>query len=597
MRASKLVRVLLAGLLLIFVLAACGRGDGDDTTVAPDPDPGQNQQADTPAQNIPEPDVEVIRQEDETIMARLNAANPVSQAWPLTTTAGPHFSIMIQIGGATVECIIDNEFTRWYQEQTGVEIDWQVVPSGMGDAAQLRIASGDLPCAFVGGLGNILIQELAMLDGVLVPLTDYIFDYAPNIVNMLQTTSQARDMSFLPDGEIYSLLRVYDTLNEQITKRAWVYYPWLDLLEMDLPTTTEEFYDMLVRFRDEIPALIGVPEVVPMAGALQGNPANNEPTSFIMNSFVFYPRPNNMMRQDGVVSFVANTEGYREGLRFMRRLVESNLLTTETWTINRGGLMAMTEGQAHGQNILGVATAMYWGHFTTEGGPLGRDTSFISIPVLEGPQGVRYAYDRGMLVNNGFLTVTSAAQNVDLLVQWMDWLYCPFGQAEYGMMAKLGPEGVGWRHAEPGELTPFGEQAYFAFLRPNDVRQSDAWFNAMGYFWPYEFVNGIVDDFYNRKESFGGQETYRNYLPFSAFHLRMPMMYVPFHLLEEFARLSDTLTHVSNGEVMLHQTRFIMGELCLDDDWDDYLATLERLGVDRLVEIWQYKYDQYRAMQ
>jgi len=594
MRISKFVSMVLAGLLLVFIIAACGTGNNDPAPATPAPDQPPAAATPTP-EPTPEPDVEVIRPDEETILARLEAANPVAQSWPLTTTAGPHFSIMIQIGGATVECIIDNEFTFWYQEQTGVEIDWQVVPSGMGDAAQLRIASGDLPCAFVGGLGNILIQELAMLDGVLVPLTDYIFDYAPNIVDMLLTTSQARDMSFLPDGEIYSLLRVYDTLNEQITKRAWVYEPWLELLDLDLPETTEDFYYMLTRFRDDIPGLIGVPEVVPMAGALQGNPANNEPTSFLMNSFGFYARGTNMMRENGVVSFIPNTEGYREGLRFMRRLVESDLLTTETWTINRGGLMAMTEGGD--QNIVGVVTAMYWGHFTTEGGPLGRDTEFISIPVLEGPQGVRYAYDRGMLVNNGFLTVTTEAQDVALLMQWMDWLYCPFGQAEYGMMAKLGPEGVGWRHAEPGELDPFGNQAYFAFLRPNDARQSDAWFNAMGYFWPFEFVNGIVDDFMNRKESFGGQETYRNYLPFSAFDLRMPMMYVPFHLLEEFARLQEVISHGTTGEVMLHQNRFIMGELCLDNDWDAYLATLERSGLPRLIEIWQYKYDQYRAMQ
>lgn len=75
------------------------------------------------------------------------------------------------------------------------------------------------------------------------------------------------------------------------------------------------------------------------------------------------------------------------------------------------------------------------------------------------------------------------------------------------------------------------------------------------------------------------------------------MMYVPFHMLEEFARLQEIISHGTTGEVMLHQNRFIMGELCLDNDWDAYLATLERSGLPRLIEIWQYKYDQYRAMQ
>ena len=598
MKFKKLACVLALGAVMSLGFAGCNSNDDTPatptttaaaaTTTAPG---GAATPAETTAANVEAP-----RADDESVMGRLMAANPVAQAWPLTTEAGPHFTLMVQIGGATVEDIVDNEFTHWYQEQTGVEINWDVLPSGMGQQIQLSVAAGDLPDGFVGNMGNVLMQQLAMLDGVLVPLTDYIFAYAPNVVEMLRTTPQARDISFMPDGNIYSFLRVYDTLNEQITKRAWVYEPWLELLGLDLPQTTEEFYDMLVLFRDEIPGLMGIPEVVPMAGALQGNPANNEPTSFLMNSFMFYPRGNYHMRVDGQAQFVANTEEYREGLRFMRRLVESNLLTTESWTINRGGLMAMTEGQAHGENIVGVVTAMYWGHFTTEGGPLGRDTSFVSVPVLEGPNGVRNAYDRGMLVNNGLLTVTREAQNVDLLVQWMDWLYDPFAQLEYGMSAKLGPEGVGWRHAEPGELTPFGEQATLAFLRPNDSRQRDAWFNVMGYWWPYEFTNGVVDDFMNRKESFGAQETVRNYLPWSAFHLRMPHLWVPFELLEEFNELSGFIGG-NTGEVMLWQNQFIMGDACLDNDWDDYLAALDRLNITRLTEIWQIKLDAYYAMQ
>ena len=572
MKVRKLVCVLALALVLALVFAACNResdgggAGGGGGVVA----------------------------EAGTVMERLMNANPVAQPWPLTNAPGPHFSLLIAVGGATVECIVDNEFTIWYQEQTGVEVDWVVVPGGLGQEINLRIAAGDMTDGFVGGIGDILMQQLAMLDDVLVPMTDAILNYAPNIVHMLQTTPQAFERSFMPDGNIYSLLRVYDTLNEQITKRAWVYEPWLELLGIDLPQTTEEFYDMLVMFRDEIPALAGIPEVVPFAGALQGNPANNEPTTWLLNSFHFYAHGNNMMRQNGVVSFVADNEAYREGLRFLRRLVDGGLLSTETWTINRGGLMAMTEGQAHGQNILGAVSAMYWGHFTTEGGPLGRDTSFVSLPVLEGPQGVRLAYDRGMLVNNGMLTLTNP-DVVDLAIQWMDWMFDPFTQLDYGMSAKLGPENVGWRFAEPGELTPFGEQATLAFLRPNDTRQRDAWFNAMAYFWPYEFTNGVVDDFWNRKESFGGQETMRNYLPWSAFDYRLPHLWVPFELLEEFQNLSSNIVGAS-GIVRQYQNRFMMGELCLDNDWDAYLASLQRLNVNRLVEIWQIKYDGYRAL-
>jgi len=591
MKVRKIAILLVLGVILALGLAACGeRGTTPDQPATTQATGGQP--ATTGQTGVTTPQGGGVAA-DDTVMGRLMAANPVAQSWPLTTTPGPHFSLLLQVGGATMECIIDNEFTHWYQEQTGVEVDWIVIPSGLGQEITLRIAAGDLPDGFIGGIGTGLLQELALLDNILMPMTDAIFNYAPNIVNMLMREPQAFEQSFLPDGNIYQLLRVYDTPNEQITKRAWVYQPWLELLNMDLPQTTEEFYVMLTRFRDEIPALTGIPEVVPFAGALQGNPANNEPTTYILNSFHFYSHGNNMMRRDGVVSFVAGNEDYREGLRFLRRLVESNLLTTETWTINRNGLMAMTEGQAHGQNILGAVTAMYWGHFTTEGGPLGRDTSFVSLPVLEGPNGVRLAYDRGLLVNGGMLTLTNP-DIVDLAIQFYDWMFCPFSQLEYGWSSKLGREGLGWRHAEPGELTPLGTQATLAFLRPNDARQRDAWFGSHAYYWPFEFTMGVVDDFMNRKESFGGQETIYNYQPWSAFEYRLPFVWTPFELLEEFQQLQ---THLVGGPgiVRQYQNRFILGELCLDNDWDAYLASLQRGGIDRLVEIWQIKYDLYRA--
>ncbi|MCL2879402.1 MAG: hypothetical protein FWF29_04075 [Treponema sp.] len=516
---------------------------------------------------------------------------PVEATWPLTPEKVT-FTIFVQVSGQTVENIETNAFTKWYEDKTNVHINWQVVTTGAAQQIPLKIAADDLPDAFFGNLSDIQIQTYALMDKVFVPITDSVYRYAPNVMKMLDESETARQYAWLPDGEMYSLLRVVDTYNERIPKRAWVYEPWLKLLHMDIPQTIDEFYAMLVRFKNEIPALIGVSEIVPFAGAMQGNPANNEPESFILNSFIFYDRDTFLeVEPDGKIAFTANTEDYRDGLRFLHKLYSEGLLSSETWTQNRNGLLSMTEGGP--QNILGVAAAMYWGHFTSENGPLGRDREFVAIPPLLGPKGVRNAYDRGMLVNNGMLVVTKACKNVDLLVQWCDWFFNATAMMDSGYSVNYGPEGVGWVRAQPGELDMNGQQAKYRYLRAVDQKQNDSWFQTAPYYESAAFIQSIVNDGMNRKEAFGGAETAKKYMPYSALDKKVPYMYFPLEYSDELARLKDSLQNTTTGEVNVYRDRFITGQLSLDRDWAAYLAVLKRAGVERYVQLYQMMYDDY----
>ena len=519
----------------------------------------------------------------------------VKATWPLTQTKET-FTIFAQVSGATVENIETNAFTAWYENKTNVHINWDIVTSGAGQQIPLKIAANDLPDAFWGNLSDVQIQTYALLDKVFVPITDSVYRYAPNVLKMLEESEIARQYTYLPDGEIYCLLRVVDTYNERVTKRAWVYEPWLNLLNIALPQTTEQFYNMLVRFKNEIPGRIGVREVVPFAGALLGNPANNEPESYLLNSFVYYDRETFLeIKPDGKIAFVANTEEYREGLRFLNRLYNEGLLSSETWTHNRNGLLAMTEGGD--QNILGVAAAMYWGHFTTENGPKGRDLEFISIPPLQGPRGVRFAYDRGQLVNNGKIAITTACKNVDLLVQWCDWFFDADGMMDSGYNMNYGPEGVGWVRALPGELDMNGQQAKYRYLRAVDQKQNDNWFQMPPYYESAAFIQSVVNDQMNRKEAFGGAETARNYMPYSALDRKVPFLYFPLEYTDELTTLKNNLQNATTGEVNVYRDRFITGQLSIETDWNAYLAVLNRVGVDRYVQLYQMMYDDFLKLQ
>jgi putative aldouronate transport system substrate-binding protein len=443
-----------------------------------------------------------------------------------------------------------------------------------------------------------------MIEKVFVPIEDAIDKYAPNTKKMLEDYELARDYAYLPDGHIYSLLRVVDTYNERVTKRAWVYQPWLEALNIEMPQTTEEFYNMLVAFKDHDPSGTGTKDVVPFSGALRTNPANNEPESYLLNSFMYYDSNYLEVLEDGeTLAFTGFSDGYREGLKFLNKLYNEGLLDKETWTQDRNGLKALTEGSDY--NRLGVAAAMYWGHITTEGGierngeTLRRDLEFVALPVLEGPDGTRNAYDRGMLVNNGKLVITKACKNPDLLVRWADMFFDADGMMDAGYSANIGPEGVGWRRAEEGELTWEGTQAKYVYLRAVDLKQNDNWFQTEPYFESRDFIMSFAQNDASRKEGFGGAETTEKYMPYSALAKKLPFMYPPEDeaILTEYTDLRPYLTDATTGVLSTWRNQFIVGQKDPNNDshWNDYIKQATRAGAELWLELNQTMFDEYLA--
>lgn len=99
------------------------------------------------------------------------------------------------------------------------------------------------------------IQTYAGMDAVL-NLSSYVDDYKdllPNLWDWLGTTNIYWDKD--PEtGDIYAIEGKRAITNRTVT---FVRQDWLDKLNMKAPTTTEEFHDMLVAFKDNADTLLG----------------------------------------------------------------------------------------------------------------------------------------------------------------------------------------------------------------------------------------------------------------------------------------------------------------------------------------------------
>lgn len=93
--------------------------------------------------------------------------------------------------------------------------------------------------------------------------------------------------------------RIQVSPSNETKYKLWINQTWLDKLDMELPTTTEEFKEMLIRFRDEDPNGNGEKDEIPLLGSSSWG---GSPVKFLTNAFVHEGDGDMLMLKDGHVT-------------------------------------------------------------------------------------------------------------------------------------------------------------------------------------------------------------------------------------------------------------------------------------------------------
>lgn len=169
----------------------------------------------------------------------------------------------------------DNDLTRWIESSCNVNLEFEYLPSD--DANQklaIMINSGDkLPDIIC--TGNISVSDAYNYGqaGALLDVSDY---YKNGLaVNADKAVAQHPDWNLITnitcfDGSIYGVPRIQVSPSNETKYKLWINQTWLDKLDMELPTTTEEFKEMLIRFRDEDPNGNGEKDELPCSAPPPG---------------------------------------------------------------------------------------------------------------------------------------------------------------------------------------------------------------------------------------------------------------------------------------------------------------------------------------
>ncbi len=472
-----------------------------------------------------------------------------------------------------------NEQTLWFQEKTGITLEWIAVNSSDRVTKQNAMLNSDTYTdVMLDTYFSASEQLLYGQQGIIVPLNDLIAEYGPNVQNSFDNNPVIADTMTLSDGNIYGLPIFGEYAVNVAPNKMYVNTVWLDNLGLEIPTTTQEYEDMLYAFINDDPNQNGEKDEIGLIGSTNG--WNTNPNTFLLNSFTMYNagQSNDMYVDNGKIVYTRTTDEYKEGLKYLNSLFTQGLMDSGTYSLTTDSVMTLANQE--GDNVIGAFTSGHQATFFNVGDTRWQD--YTAISPLEGPDGVRYAFNNPTLGQCVFV-ITDKCQEPEAVMRAWDILH-----TEEGFMRNVyGVYGVDYIDAEEGMLNRVGGEATYTMLTEVGERGERSWNQLTTHTYiPDHDLLWSADE--NDLQTQLYQDTMDNYVDYlQPVEMILPSLSYDVEAAAEIALLEVELDTYINASVI----DFITGNLNFEEDWNEYLEYVQDLGVERYVELVQAAYD------
>ncbi len=482
------------------------------------------------------------------------------------------------------------------EEKTNVHVEWKAIQSDQwGDKISLEMANMNTLPEFVfnAGFNDTDLLKYAK-QGVIINVEEYIDKYMPNLQKVFEQAPEYRAMCADADGHIWALpwieqLGYEKTAIQTVDGMSFINKDWLDFLGLEVPTTVDEFEEVLIAFRDNAADLkkeFNIDgDIIPMSCIM--NDGGQDPR-ILINGFGEGIGDSDTGRHlavtdDKKVVCSAQQEGFKKGIAWLHKLYEEGLIDPEAFTQEWSTYVAKGKSGRYGVcfswDVANVAQVSM--------DDLIAGKSWIPLPALTAdvrnitPMNGSFTsgFDRGRCV------VTAAAKNPALICAWLDQMYDPF-QA---------PQNNWGTYGEDDDFDIFelgtnanGEQmlkhAWLGDASPVEVREAEA-------------VGGplaILDSYYDVYVTCPDDAQYRLnwikdvYTPDMNTKYVIPNVFMTTEDTKECSNLQADITKCINTA----KSDWVMNGFT-DADWDQLQTDLNAYGIDKLIAIYQKYVDEY----
>ena len=480
--------------------------------------------------------------------------------------------------------------TRYLEQKTGINLDFFLLAPGTDGNTQfeLMIASNEkLPDIKVGAPTNWRVLGDS---GVFLDLTPYYekysYFYDERIKQEELDEREIRIRTTAPSGGRYGWPFVNAQGVNEFYGENFINTKWLDNLGLKMPTTTEEFLNTMIAFRDRDPNKNGQRDEIPWLASTTVWSA--QPVQFLMNAFVYYPYDSNFESNlsviNGKVTAPWVTDEYREGLRYINTLYNEGIFLSSFFTLTRPEMEAVISYQPGEINRVGFVSAGPTQPFAPETPAIYDYTAQIS---LTGPKGVNYYPKIPSRNINPGMFITKDCQYPDAAFRWMDYL----ATREASITMRFGEKDVDWRYTLPTDnLIDAAILAPAVLTELNviwGVPQTSHWGDATGSFFIFK---GNTEGRARQSGDWIGDRwnLFDNRFINDGKDLSEKAVNIDYtqEELDAIMEIRTTITDYHRECLAL----FITGAMSIDRDWNGYLQNLERMGLQRYLQIAQTAY-------
>lgn len=454
------------------------------------------------------------------------------------------------------------------QEKTGVTLNMVHVKDNT--AMNLVIASGELPdiigfnfkANYQGG------EQKAVQDQVIYGMTeDFVKENAPDYWNAISSDPDILKQVKTPDGLIAGFSFILGDELLKTGKGLIIRDDWCRDLGIEEPQTPDEYYNMLKLFKEkegaEVPLSVATGTIEEMLSC-----------GMITSPFGL-PTTDNYIENGKVTAGYAQPQ-YKEVLQWLHKLYDDGLLDPNFSTLDSATTTANILTGKCGATAGAAGSALGTWLQTNDG----QDYSLAGIRGLVAKKGDIPMYSHyNNTVTGGITAISTSCEDKAAAAKFLNYGYTEEGHTLYN----FGIEGESYTEKND-------EPVYTDLILHNpdglSVKQALSEYSLAYGNGPFVQDKDYLLQYYSYDAQ---KKALENWSVSDVKNYKLPTLTIAADSMSEYTSLtSDIKTY--RQEMLV---KFIKGTESLDN-FDEYLATLDKMGQKRVMEIQQAAYEEYQ---
>ncbi|WP_088104860.1 extracellular solute-binding protein [Halalkalibacter urbisdiaboli] len=465
-----------------------------------------------------------------------------------------------------------------YQElekATGTKVSFQH-PSGEGtqitEQFNLLIASGNLPDVIEYNWHAVQRgPDNAIDSGTIIRLNELIEAHAPNLSKYLEENPEVKKSITTDGGNIYAFPFLRSDEKLMVFMGPIIRQDWLDKLNLEMPTTIDEWENVLRTIKDGDPNGNGEKDEIP----LLLHPDQFKNLGAFASAWGMTPM---FYHENGTVKFGSIQPEYKEFLSRMNSWYEDGLLDAD---------FAATDLKLQDAKVTNNQLGSLYGY---TGGGIGKYTGLMAdknpefklapAPNPSLKEGEKAARGHRDFPYSGWhsVAITGNAENPEEIVKWLDYAYSEEGH----FLFNFGVEGVSYE-VEDG----YPKYTDEVMENPDGLPVSDALGKYVRSSYGGPFIQDVryLEQYLELPEQ---KDAIQIWSDSAENEILLPLITLTAEESREYASIMSDLETYYDEMVV----KFIMGAEPLEN-FDKFVETLKGMGIERAIELQQAALERY----